>query len=60
MNLTEFTDHDLSNYLDNQPGVLHVNIVTGMPVNEYWIDDKLIAIVVFDNETSTRRIYTNS
>jgi len=60
MYLTNFTDHELSNCLDNRPGFLRLNVVTGMPVNEYWIGNQLIAIVVFNNETSTRRIYTNS
>jgi hypothetical protein len=60
MYLTNFTDHELSNYLANRPGFLQLNVVTGMPVNEYWIGNQLIAIVVFNNETSTRRIYTNS
>ena len=59
MYLTGFTDHDLSKYLANRPGVLRLNVVTGMPVNEYWIGNELIALVVFNNETSTRRIYTH-
>ena len=60
MYLTNFTDHGLSNYLANRPGFSRLNVVTYMPVNEYWIGNQLIAIVVFNNETSTRRIYTNS
>jgi len=60
MYLTNFTDHELSKYLTYHSGVLRFNAVTGMPVNEYWIGNQLIAIVVFNNETSTRRIYTHS
>jgi len=60
MYLTNFTDHELSNYLANQPGFLRLNVVKNMPVNEYWIGNQLIAIVVFNNETSTRQIYTHS
>lgn len=60
MYLTSFTDHDLSEYLDKRPGVLRVEIVTDMPVNEYWIGSQLIALVVFNNEAATRRIYTHS
>jgi hypothetical protein len=60
MYLTNFTDHELSNYLANRPGFLQLNVVTDMPVNEYWIGNQLIAIAVFNNETYTRRIYTNS
>jgi hypothetical protein len=59
MYVTTFTDHDLSKYLADRPGVLRLNVVTGMPVNEYWIGNELIALVVFNKETSTRRIYTN-
>jgi len=57
--LTDFTDHELSEYLVNRSGALRVNVVTGMPVNEYWIGDKLIVLVVFNNKTSTRRIYVH-
>jgi hypothetical protein len=60
MYLTNFTDHELSNYLADRPGFLRLNVVTDMPVNEYWIGNQLIVLVIFNNATSTKRIYTNS